>query len=131
MKKMEKIVSIIIIAIMITIALGNFATVFAKVTGGDANFNPEAVGGDWNSNVGDIGNSIVGIIRTIGSLAAVAILVVLGVKYMMGSAEEKAEYKKTMLPYLLGAVMVFAASQLTGIIFDFATDSTLFDNPRN
>ena len=38
---------------------------------------------------------------------------------MMGSAEEKAEYKKTLLPYIIGAAMVFGASVLTGVIYNF------------
>ena len=45
---------------------------------------------------------------------------VLGVRYMMGSAEEKAEYKKVMIPYLIGAVLLFAAVNLAGWIAGFA-----------
>ena len=37
---------------------------------------------------------------------------------MMGSAEEKAEYKKTMVPYLIGAIVLFAASALAGGIYN-------------
>ena len=40
---------------------------------------------------------------------------------MMGSAEEKAEYKKTFIPYLIGAILVFAASNLASMIFGFAS----------
>ena len=39
---------------------------------------------------------------------------------MLGSLEEKAEYKKTMMPYIIGAVLVFAASAIAGIIYSFA-----------
>ena len=39
---------------------------------------------------------------------------------MMGSVEEKAEYKKTLLPYVIGASMVFAASSLVSIIYNIA-----------
>ena len=46
-------------------------------------------------------------------------LVVIGIKYMMGSAEEKAEYKKTLMPYIIGAALVFAASAIAGIIYGF------------
>ena len=51
---------------------------------------------------------------------AVGILMVLGIKYMMGSAEEKAEYKKTMIPYLIGAVLLFAAVNLATYIYGIA-----------
>ena len=40
---------------------------------------------------------------------------------MMGSAEEKAEYKKTLLPYIIGAALVFAASTVASVIFNFAS----------
>lgn len=66
------------------------------------------------------GNKIISLIRTVGMVIAVIILMVLGIKYMMGSSEEKASYKKTMMPYLIGAVLLFAASALAGMVFDFA-----------
>ena len=66
-----------------------------------------------------VGGNIAGIIQTVGTVVAVIILIVLGIKYMMGSAEEKAEYKKTLLPYIIGAAMVFGASVLTGVIYNF------------
>ena len=43
---------------------------------------------------------------------------------MMGSAEEKAEYKKTMIPYLVGAILIFAASNLASMIYGFASTVT-------
>ena len=39
---------------------------------------------------------------------------------MMGSLEERAEYKKTLMPYVIGAVMMFAASSLVNIIYNIA-----------
>ncbi len=44
---------------------------------------------------------ILGVIQTVGSLMSVICLIVLGVKYMMGSVEEKAQYKKTLMPYFI------------------------------
>ena len=85
--------------------------------------NPASYKG--NSNVGtsgieNIGNQVITIVSVVGSVVSVVILVVLGLKYMMGSAEEKAEYKKTLIPYLVGACLVFAASAIAGIVFGFA-----------
>ena len=40
-------------------------------------------------------------------LYAVVLVAFLGIKYMLGSAEEKAEYKKDMIPYLVGAFLLF------------------------
>ena len=75
---------------------------------------------DNTKQITTLGSQIIGIVTTIGSVVAVLVLVVLGVKYMMGSAEEKAEYKKTLMPYVIGAVLVFAASTIAGVIFSFS-----------
>ena len=64
---------------------------------------------------------ILGVVQVVGSLIAVIALIVLGVKYMMGTVEEKAEYKKTLLPYIIGAAFVFAASTIATIVFNFTS----------
>lgn len=44
----------------------------------------------------------------------------LGVKYMLGSVEEKAEYKKSFVPLIVGAVVVMAATQIATMLFSLA-----------
>ncbi len=61
-------------------------------------------------------NKIIGAIVTIGVIISVATLGILGIKYMIGSVEEKAEYKKSMIPYLIGAVLLFSSSVFVSII---------------
>lgn len=70
-----------------------------------------------NSDLSGLGNSIITILTTVGSVLSVVVLIILGLKYMIGSVEEKAGYKKTMLPYVIGAALVFAASVIAGIIY--------------
>ena len=66
------------------------------------------------------GNKVVQIVSTVGSILSVIVIIVLGIKYMIGSVEERADYKKTMLPYLIGAVFIFAASNIANIVYQFA-----------
>ncbi len=84
-----------------------------------ATFSPKT-GTDATEAVTNFGQNILGIVSTVASVLAVIILIVLGVKYMMGSAEEKAEYKKTLLPYAIGAVFVFGAGLICSILFKVA-----------
>ena len=72
------------------------------------------------TEVQNFGQNIMGVINTVGVVIAVIILMILGIKYMMGSAEEKAEYKKTMIPYLVGAILIFAASTIANVVYQFA-----------
>ena len=65
-----------------------------------------------------IGDAVIGVLAIIGSAASIIFLIILGMKYMMGSIEEKAQYKKTLFPYIIGAVFVFGASTIASIIFN-------------
>lgn len=69
----------------------------------------------------NVGGGIVNVIRTIGYLVALAMLIWLGVKWMMASAQEKADLKNKAWGYVIGAVLVFGASTLLPIIANFAT----------
>ncbi len=124
----KKIISLIIIIICISINLFYYeiyavptidsSTVMTTIIDPD-DYKP---GSEDNANnadkLKDIGNTIIGFLQIIGSILSVVVLVVLGIKYMMGSAEEKAEYKKTLTPYVIGAVMVFAITNILSIIAD-------------
>lgn len=111
---MKKIVKILPILLLVIMLLSTVSVVFADPT------DPSTLKGTPTKQFDTMGNKIIGMVQAIGSIAAVLVLVVLGIKYMMGSAEEKAEYKKTMIPYIIGAVLVFAASNVAGMVFKFA-----------
>lgn len=145
-KKIKKLVIIIIV----TLTIININVVCYKIygangaatsaTGGigdvikNAKENPtvnpdyyDPVNYDQAQNAGklaNIGNEIIGFLQIIGMIVSVAVLAILGIKYMMGSVEEKAEYKKTMQPYLIGAIMVFSITSILGFIAPLA--KTLF-----
>lgn len=119
MKKSIKIISILLIALMmIAIVTPVFA---AEPVDNNKPSQMFTINTNGTEDVKNIGGNITGIIRVVGTIVAVAILIVLGIKYMMGSAEEKAEYKKTLFPYIVGAVLIFAASSLADIIYSWAT----------
>ena len=67
-------------------------------------------------------NNVVGVFRLVGSIVSVIVLVALGIKYMFGSVEERAEYKETMKPYIIGAVLVFGISNITSILYDIGSE---------
>lgn len=120
MKKTVKLISILLFVAMISISL----TTVVSASGIDAANLANQLNGNTSAAQGDvvnIGNQIIGIITTVGVVVAVVILLVLGIKYMMGSASEKAEYKKTMIPYLVGAILIFGASAITKVVVGLAS----------
>lgn len=117
MKKAYKALSVLMIVLMVAFTCTNvFATsadqVLAGMTGKDTSVNSGTIVG--------IGNKILTIITYVGMVLAVVLVAILGIKYMMGSTEEKAEYKKSMIPYLVGAVLVFGASAIGRMVVNFA-----------
>ena len=110
-KKTLKIITIIA-TIVTMVCITSFS--FAK----PLDLNTEA-----SKDFDDVGKKIIGALKGIGTIVAVAILIVIGIKYMMGSAEEKAEYKKVMIPYLIGAVLIFAAPYVADAIYTFSINN--------
>lgn len=75
------------------------------------------------SEIQGLAGNVISILTTVGIAVAIIILLILGIKYMMGSASEKAEYKKTMIPYLVGAVLIFGASGIAKLVISMTTYS--------
>ena len=65
--------------------------------------------------------SVLGYINVIGIVISVVVLVIIGIKYLLGSIEEKAEYKKTMTGYLIGALLVFLTTTVANILYQIGT----------
>ncbi len=114
---MKKTIKLIGIVEMLLVVLLSMTTVCKAVDPGNIASSLTGTASQAQGDVVNIGNQIIGIITTVGVVVAVVILLVLGIKYMMGSASEKAEYKKTMIPYLVGAVLILFASTIVTAIF--------------
>ena len=118
MKKSIKVISTLLLAIMLVTSIAG--TVLAV----DPNTVLNGLNGNGNVQINDltkVGNNIVTIIQVVGIVIAVIVLLVIGIKYMMGSASVKAEYKKTMIPYIVGAVLIFAGTSLVRVIYSLST----------
>lgn len=118
MKKSIKVISTLLLTIMLV------ASIAGTVLAVDPNTVLNELNGNGNVQTNDltkVGNNIVTIIQVVGIVIAVIVLLVIGIKYMMGSASEKAEYKKTMIPYIVGAVLIFAGTSLVRVIYSLST----------
>ena len=115
-KKLMKVMSILLISIMM---ISMSTMVFAdNITPGNFTGNTDNMTNAVNG-ITSLGNNVVGVLRTVGIVLSVIVLIVIGIKYMMGSPEEKSEYKKSMMPYIIGAALIFAASIFADVIYNF------------
>lgn len=68
--------------------------------------------------------NILNVITVIGIVVGVITLIVIGIKYMVGTVQEKAEYKKTMFSYIIGLVLLISVCSFVQIIYNLTTDIT-------
>lgn len=110
-KKIVKVlVAVLMTVMLLTVTTNVFAITPSSVTPSDTSADTE---------IQNFGGKILSAVTTAGIVLSVIVLAVLGIKYMLGSAEEKAEYKKTLMPYLVGAILIFGASAIANIVYNF------------
>lgn len=86
---------------------------------GDYKPDDSAVSGD-DTVFTDKVDIILSGVRNIGIVASVISITIIGIRFMFGSVEEKAEYKHVLPGYLLGTFLIFAVTVIPDIIFEIA-----------
>ena len=114
----------IALALIILIATIMFVLIptFAKATINPNDYKPSNPSSGDVSTITQIVNPIIEVIKIVGVIVAVVCIILLGVKYMAGSVNEKAEFKKSMIPYLIGAVLSVSITQILGVIIEVITN---------
>lgn len=110
---MKKVMSLVL---TFALLMSMTATVFAIPTP-----NPGKV---TTSGMSNVASNALGFVQWFGYALAVGMLLYIGIKYMMASANEKADLKKGSINYVIGAILVAAASAIVGIITSIGADIT-------
>lgn len=83
--------------------------------------------GGEDTNITNLANNsastAITIMRIAGTAIAVTMLLVISIKYMLSSAGDRADLKKHAVVYVVGAVVLFGAVGILGIINDLTTNS--------
>ena len=85
-------------------------------------YKPDSPTTDDASELFSKAGVILGAIRNISAIVAVITLMIIGLKYMFGSVEQKANYKATMMPYIIGCVLAVAGTTLVTFIYNAVYD---------
>ncbi|MFG6318497.1 MAG: pilin [Clostridia bacterium] len=78
-----------------------------------------------STSVTRIIGALINIIQIIGSGVAIIMLIVLAIKYISAAPGDKADIKKHAVVYVVGAIVLFAATGILQIIKNFS------ENVRN
>ena len=114
MKNKMKLISIVAVIMIVTFML--ISTVY-EVKDGVNQAAGTADLGTTGDTLKNKAGTILAYIRNIAAIAGVIIISILGVKYIVGSVEQKAEYKKNFMPLIVGILIVVLATQIAKMLF--------------
>lgn len=114
---MKKKIGLFLIITLIVLIIGNF--VYADILDYNAPINSS---GSGSTSLDKSVRSVWKIIQTILQVSAVGVFLFAGVRYMMASADQKADIKKSMTTLVIGAVITFAASTIIPYIVEVAKE---------
>ena len=115
----------IISALLVVLMLVTFVTPVFAVDGIITGVETEVKSKGYDTvqgaaNIKKTAGTIIRIIRYVAIIIAVILIAVFGIKFMIGSAEEKAEYKKSFIPLIIGIVVVFGSTYIAQVLFSIA-----------
>lgn len=104
-----------------------FLLMISNVVFADDNFKFDSFDDKGNGAVDGMAEDFMGtgitVIKTVGYAMSIIMLSYIGIKYMISAPNEKADMKKSLIIYFVGACLVFGATQLFATIADFATNN--------
>ncbi len=78
---------------------------------------------DIDGKIDSIRGNAIAIMQVIGVSVAVVMLVVVAIKYMSSAPNDRAEVKKHLVPYAIGAIFIFGSVAIVQIIKGFAENA--------
>ena len=119
--KRKKIIIILIILMICILNMTNvYGTQSSKIDTGD--YEPTYLDSSDYETAFDMVSTIVSVITVGGIAISIVSLMYLGIKYMYGSVEERAEYKRTMIPMFIGTILLFSSATIVSIIYNLVKE---------
>ena len=115
---MNKILRIFIVFMLLTCILTNY--VQADIVG-SMRYKWSSLNETDKQEMKTMGGKVLGIVQVVGYAIAIIILSIMGIKYMYAAAGEKAKIKEQLIPYVIGATILFATSTIISIINKFVS----------
>ena len=75
-----------------------------------------------DSQIKTVSDQIYNILLAIGTVIAVIIGAILGIQFMVGSMDEKAKVKESLIPFVIGCVIIFGAFGIWKLIATILQD---------
>lgn len=71
-----------------------------------------------SENLKKMSDTLYNILLVVGIVTAIIVGLIMGMKFILGGIEEKAEIKAMLIPYIVGCVVVFGAFAIWKVVVD-------------
>lgn len=113
--KIRKKILILVLLILVIIVLPK--TCIASTISTDDYVGGTRLGAGETTEIAAMTSDILATIRNVGAIISVVVIAVIGIKYMLGSLEEKASYKENMILYVAGCFILMMATTIPSIVY--------------
>ena len=124
MKKKKIIISLFTMVLMLIMVLSTMMPIYAAVKGDNLKdpdaFNKDSTPEEVKKLIQKSSSNYVAVMRIIGVSASLTILAVIAARFMLAAPGDKAEIKKQSVAFVIGAVLLFAATNFIGIVVNLA-----------
>lgn len=112
MKKTNKIIFLIILTIVLILSMS--LTTYAKIDVSKL----DGIGniGSGTGELSKISGRVLGVLYAVAVAVSIGMILVIGIKYITSSPDEKATLKARAVPYLIGAVLIFGTANIVRFI---------------
>lgn len=130
MKKIILNLTVIIITILLCCSTQVYAddTISSEIIGGGEDFLDIGKGAYANNKPLDEGElnitskEIFNVLFAIAAILAIGVGLVIGIQFITGSVDEKAKIKETLVPYIVGCVVIFSAFTIWKIVIEIGNN---------
>lgn len=71
----------------------------------------------------EIASVILGAVRIVGAGVALIMIAVVAMKYMMAAPGDRADYKKSSVQFVIGALFVLGSTQIVSLLIEVASNA--------
>lgn len=134
-RKVIRIVSILLMVVMITTMLTTFvfatdtdtvdSSQFSDLTQFNNKSKDKQTAGVFQRFIA----TAINLVQVVGMAVAIIMLIVMAIKYISAAPSEKAEIKKSATIYIVGAIVLFAATGILQVVKNFASANIQAEAP--
>ena len=131
---MSKIIKVLITIVLMLIILQNtvyawgwipiWGTSFSSGGGPDVKIDTSGISIGSTSAISSskqATENFLGTVQVIGSIISVVALIIIGIRYMASSLEDRANLKGVLIYYVIGAILVFATTNILSVAYGIIT----------